>query len=231
MIIQNECVQIGCVCADFSQVMDNFDACINPLECVGIAHHEGIKHLEGVEVLSGFDNSYRLVNSFLSSRFDMDASEFLPFARIGGNLMEVVHEGIHHYTRMIENANGPEKEVLENLQSILLTVTSQIDFEKELSGLVISVLGMVGLAHQEVLKLLGLIAISKFAVMYMDANSPSNFFGESLVTRLERSFWADLAGFELGFVDSVAFNNDGGASNPISSGLATAILVSNETRA
>lgn len=224
MRIQNECVQGASASAILTPNWMIFNALQNPLECLGTLQTEGLKHLEGFEIADDLENTHRLVNNFLSGRIEIGSGDFLEWTRIEGGTMEVTHEGFDHYSRLIQNSEGAEMQFMEELQAILLIAKDQMDFEIQLDDLLRKVLDETEMPEIKQSILLGMIAIAKHALEYWNAFFRTEFFQQDLDNKQNSPIWANLGGFESGFVETLIFNNEGGNGNPFANGLSVSIL-------
>ena len=226
MCTPNVCVQASCACFSFDQTFRAFNAHRNPFECVGVAHNVGLEHLEGRSVQGELEASYDSLTSFLAGRYNIAKRDFLPWASIENAFIDTVPDGYRSFSRLVRDAAGAERKILEDLQDILLTVESQKSFERKIDKLVRNILGKSKMDRQTLAKLLGLTAVAKHSFNYWNAISNTDFFHEDAQARRGNGFWADMVGFVVGVAITVAT----GGGDPVGNGIAAGTFFSNARR-
>lgn len=220
-----ECLQAPCNCFSFDQLLRDFNAKLNPFECAGVAHNEGLRHIQGRNIQGDLEGNYAFLNSFLAGRYNMSMRDFLPWASIQNAFVELVRDGHLYYSKLIREAIGTEKLILEQLEVVLLNARSVAELDRKIDKLVRKILGK-NLDRQTQAKLLGLVAIAKHSVKYWNSISSIDFFNEPVEARRGNGFWADVAGFAVGVAVSVLV----GSGNVVGNGVTVATLASEAAR-
>lgn len=201
----------------------------NPVEDAGIAHNEVLTHISGESVLADLEGSYQAVISYMTSRYDVSADEFLPWGEISESFSAIIADGYGEFVAM-KDASAPKvATALGRIHDAILNSETATDFESLMDTLVSDLLADEEMSDQDKCLALGAVALAVHSTRYWNAQVRGDIFGDTPQAKKKGPFWADVGGFVGGFVGTLVYNNNngsGGDLNPFANGAAVGGLAS-----